>query len=106
MSTSVTYTRDGFNQDFNATIGETEFIELNANDVETEVKYRDFIFVTSVFESVFDKPKRGDIITENTECETIEYQVISPSGEPLFRKDSYSLSIKIHTQRIKWKMLR
>ena len=101
MSSTVTYSRADFKQDFLATMSESSYTEINSNDVQTDVKYADFIFVNNMFYPIFGNPIVGDSVIHTINGEIRTYEVRSPSGDTHFAKDAYNLSITVHTQKIK-----
>lgn len=98
LSIDVEYTRDALSVDLLATLGKSEFVEVNSEEVETMVTYIDFIFRKNDVESIFALPRVGDVIKYTANGETLIYEVEKPLGQQAYSVDAYNLSITIHTQ--------
>ena len=101
LSLETTYDRDGFSVSYFATLGKSIFIEVNSEDVETNVVYIDFVFRKDDIFNVFDVPKVGDTVTYESNGQTLVYEVQKPLGEQAYSVDAYNLSITIHTQLLR-----
>ena len=100
----VVYDRDGDQVSIDATVGETIFEIDNGFGVLERWEARDFlVFAKDIGLTPGEVlPRRGDRILETQGSKTFTYEVMSPSGQPLFRNsDPFRKTLRIHTKLVK-----
>ena len=98
LSQSVMYRRGAITLAISVTFGETTFADVEAEQVLSDVRTKDFIVTVADFQATFDKPLAGDTIEYTEGEENLIFEVKAPAGLPVFENDSYRLSYRIHTQ--------
>jgi len=103
LSRTVTYLRGGDSIDVAATIGRTEFEQVDEYGAVHKMESRDFLVLTTdlVLDGVQTLPKAGDRIREADGGRTFVYEVMAPGNEPPFRySDPYRRTLRIHTKHV------
>jgi len=103
LSRTVTYLRGGDSVDLAATIGRTEFEQVDEHGVIHRTESRDFLVLTAdlVLAGVPTLPRAGDRIRETAGDQIFIYEVMAPGGEPPFRySDPYRKTLRIHTKHV------
>lgn len=107
MTRTVTYVRDtpGFTYvvDLAATIGKTEFEQVDEFGIVHKTQSRDFLIraIDLVIDNAVTLPKAGDRIRETVGATTFVYEVMAPGSEPPWRySDPYRKTLRIHTKHV------
>lgn len=103
MTRAVVYQRGDNQVELSATIGRTEFEQVDEYGVVHKVESRDYLICTTdlVLASLPTLPKAGDRIRETDGQQTFVYEVMAPGGEPPFRySDPYRKALRIHTKHV------
>lgn len=104
-SQPVTYHRDAQGLAVNATVGATDFEEIDSEGRITERRGRDFIVAAADldFGAGPVDPRAGDQIRQTDKSGTVHvYEVSSPGGRPPWQwHDRYHQRRRIHTRYVK-----
>lgn len=103
LSRMVTYQRGTKSVELAATIGRTVFEQTDEYGIVHKTESRDFLIGAAdlVIDGVRVTPKAGDRIHENTDQQTLVYEVMAPGSEPPWKYcDSYRRTLRIHTKLI------
>jgi hypothetical protein len=104
----VVYARGADQVELPATIGRSNFAELNAFGILERVMSRDYLVTAAdlVLGGVPVNPERGDRIVEERDGRRHTYEVLAPNGKPHWRwSDSYHRTYRIHTKLVKTEVL-
>ena len=91
-----------------ATIGRSNFTEVNAFGVLEQVVSRDYLVTASdlVLGGAPVTPNRGDVIVEEGQGLRHTHEVLAPNGKHHWRwSDSYHRTYRIHTKLVKTEVL-
>lgn len=100
LSRYVSYRRDGTTLPCLATVSQSAFETQTDMGVVERHESRDYI--VSLQELPVDEPRRGDVIVETLNSLSVEFEVVAPSGAPVWQwADQYRTAYRIHTQAIK-----
>ncbi len=103
LSRTVTYLRGGDSVAVAATIGRTEFEQVDEYGVIHRMQSRDYLISAAdlVLAGVPEQPSAGDRIRETAGEQIFLYEVMAPGGEPPWRySDPYRRTLRIHTKFI------
>ena len=107
MTQTVLYVRDTENASYIvallATIGRTEFEQVDEFGIVHKVQSRDFLVRAAdlVLAGAPTLPKAGDRIRETVGTQTFVYEVMAPGNEPPWRhSDPYRKALRIHTKHV------
>ena len=103
MTRTVVYQRGADAVEIAATIGRTEFEQVDDFGVVQKVQSRDFLARTAdlVLAGAPTLPKAGDRIRETAGAQTFVYEVMAPGNEPPWRySDPYRKALRIHTKHV------
>ena len=105
MTRGVQYKRasDGSTVSLDATVGRTEFEQVDRFGISQRTETRDYIVRTGdlVFGGQTATPLPGDVIVETLQSESVTFEVSAIGDEPPFRfTGADRLSIRIHTKRV------
>lgn len=103
MTRTVTYVRGTDAVELQATIGRTEFEQVDEHGIVHKLESRDCLIRTSdlVLAGAATLPKSGDRIREPDGDQTFVYEVMAPGDEPPFRySDPYRKTLRIHTKHV------
>ncbi|MBW7905360.1 MAG: hypothetical protein LC135_05020 [Phycisphaerae bacterium] len=103
MTRTVVYQRGADAVEIAATIGRTEFEQVDEHGVVQRLQSRDFLVRASdlVLAGAPALPKAGDRIRETVIAQTFVYEVMAPGNEPPWRySDPYRKALRIHTKHV------
>ncbi len=103
MTRTVVYQRGADAVEIAATIGRTEFEQVDEHGVVQRLQSRDFLVRTAdvVLAGAPTLPKAGDRIRETVGAQTFVYEVMAPGNEPPWRySDPYRKALRIHTKHV------
>lgn len=103
MTRTVVYQRGADAVEIAATIGRTEFEQVDEFGIVHKVQSRDFLVRTAdlVLAGALTLPKAGDRIRETAGAQTFVYEVMAPGNEPPWRySDPYRKALRIHTKHV------
>ncbi len=103
MTRTVVYQRDADAVEIAATVGRTEFEQVDDFGVVHKVQSRDFLVRAAdlVLAGAPTLPKAGDRIRETVGAQTFVYEVMAPGKEPPWRySDPYRKALRIHTKHV------
>lgn len=103
MTRTVVYQRGADAVELAATIGRTEFEQVDEHGVVQRVQSRDFLVRAAdlVLAGAPALPKAGDRIRETVGAQTFVYEVMAPGNEPPWRySDPYRKALRIHTKHV------
>lgn len=105
LSRPVVYQRGEESIELSATIGRTEFEQVDQSGLVNKIESRDFLVRRSdlILAGAPSLPKSGDRIREESGEQVFIYEVMSPLGgnEPPFRySDPNRHTLRIHTKHI------
>jgi hypothetical protein len=105
LSRSVVYQRGEESIELAATIGRTEFEQVDQSGMVNKIESRDFLVRRSdlILGGAPSLPKPGDRIRETSDEQIFIYEVMSPLGgnEPPFRySDPNRHTLRIHTKHV------
>ncbi|MBK8915040.1 MAG: hypothetical protein IPM64_10660 [Phycisphaerales bacterium] len=103
MTRSIVYQRSDQTVALQATIGRTEFEQVDEFGVVHKLQSRDFLVRAQdlVLNSELTLPKAGDRVRETVDDVTYVYEVMSPGAEPPWRySDLYRQTLRIHTKHV------
>ncbi|KAB2949498.1 MAG: hypothetical protein F9K17_02800 [Phycisphaerae bacterium] len=103
MTRTVVYQRGADAVEIAATIGRTEFEQVDEHGVVQRLQSRDFLARTAdlVLAGAPTLPKAGDRIRETAGAQTFVYEVMAPGNEPPWRySDPYRKALRIHTKHV------
>ncbi len=103
MTRTVVYQRGADAAEIAATIGRTEFEQVDEHGVVQRLQSRDFLVRAAdlVLAGAPALPKAGDRIRETVGAQTFVYEVMAPGSEPPWRySDPYRKALRIHTKHV------
>ncbi len=103
MTRTVVYQRGADAVEIAATIGRTEFEQVDEHGVVQRLQSRDFLVRAAdlVLADAPALPKAGDRIRETVGAQTFVYEVMAPGNEPPWRySDPYRKALRIHTKHV------
>ncbi len=103
MTRTVVYQRGSDAVEIAATIGRTEFEQVDEHGVVQRIQSRDFLVRAAdlVLAGAPTLPKAGDRIRETVGTQTFVYEVMAPGNEPPWRySDPYRKALRIHTKHV------
>lgn len=103
MTRTVVYQRGADAVEIAATIGRTEFEQVDEHGVVQRLQSRDFLVRASdlVLAGAPALPKAGDRIRETVIAQTFVYEVMAPGNEPPWRySDPYRRTLRVHTKHL------
>lgn len=105
MSRPVVYQRGDVSAELQATIGRTEFEQVDEGGAGLihRIESRDFLIRTADLDLGDGPvlPKAGDRLRETVGTSVFVYEVNAPGGQPPWRySDPYRKAIRIHTKHI------
>lgn len=105
LSRPVVYQRGEESIELSATVGRTEFEQVDQSGMVNKIESRDFLVRRSdlILDGAPSLPKAGDRIRETSGNEVFIYEVMSPLGgnEPPFRySDPNRHTLRIHTKHV------
>jgi hypothetical protein len=103
MTRSVTYERGPDSVQLAATVGRTEFEQVDEHGIVQRLQSRDYLLRAAdlVLAGQVTLPKSGDLIRETDGGQTFVYGVMAPGGEPPWRySDPYRKALRIHTKHV------
>jgi hypothetical protein len=103
MTRTVVYQRGADAVEIAATIGRTEFEQVDEHGVVQRLQSRDFLVRTAdlALAGAPTLPKAGDRIRETVGAQAFVYEVMAPGNEPPWRySDSYRKALRIHTKHV------
>jgi len=103
MTRMVVYQRGGDAVEIGATIGRTEFEQVDEHGVVQRLQSRDFLVRSAdlVLAGAPTLPKAGDRIREAASDQIFIYEVMAPGGEPPYRySDPHRKTLRIHTKHV------
>jgi hypothetical protein len=103
MTRTVVYQRGADAAEISATIGRTEFEQVDERGVVQRLQSRDFLVRAAdlVLAGAPTLPKAGDRIRETVGAQTFVYEVMAPGNEPPWRySDPYRKALRIHTKHV------
>lgn len=103
MTRTVVYQRGADAVEIAATIGRTEFEQVDEHGVVQRLQSRDFLVRAAdlVLAGAPTLPKAGDRIRETVGAQTFVYEVMAPGNEPPWRySDPYRKALRIHTKHV------
>ncbi len=102
MTRTVTYVRGVDSVSLSATIGKTEFEQVDESGMVQRIESRDYIIRAAdlVLASAVTLPRAGDLIRETDGAQTFVYEVMAPGGEPPWRYNGVHNrgTLRIHTK--------
>ena len=104
----VVYARGADQVELPATVGRSNFTEVNAFGVLEQVVSRDYLVSADdlVLGGAPVTPDRGDMIVEEVNGLRHTHEVLAPSGKPHWRwSDAYHRTYRIHTKLVKTEVL-
>jgi len=103
MTRTVVYQRGANAVEIAATIGRTEFEQVDEYGVVQRLQSRDFLVRAAdlVLAGATTLPKAGDRIRETVGAQTFVYEVMAPGNEPPWRySDPYRKALRVHTKHV------
>lgn len=103
VGTDVTYVRGSHSVPVTATVGSTEFEQVDESGIVERIEARDYLIDTAdlVLNSVTVLPARGDHVEETQGGTTYTYEVMTLDGRPAWRySDRFRTKLRIHTKQI------
>jgi len=103
MTRTVVYQRGADAVEIAATIGRTEFEQVDEHGVVQRLQSRDFLLRSAdlVLAGAPTLPKAGDRIRETAGAQTFVYEIMAPGSEPPWRfSDPYRKALRIHTKHV------
>jgi hypothetical protein len=103
MTRTVTYIRGADAVDLQATIGRTEFEQVDEYGSLHKIESRDFLVRAQdlVLAGSQTLPQAGDRIRETDGDQAFVYEVMAPGDEPPFRySDPNRKTLRIHTKHV------
>jgi hypothetical protein len=103
MTRTVVYQRGSDAVEIAATIGRTEFEQVDEHGIVHRVQSRDFLVRAAdlTLAGTPTLPKAGDRIRETVGAQTFVYEVMAPGNEPPWRySDPYRTALRIHTKHV------
>lgn len=103
MTRTVVYQRGADAVEIAATVGRTEFEQVDEHGVVQRLQSRDFLVRAAdlVLAGAPTLPKAGDRIRETVGTQTFVYEVMAPGNEPPWRySDPYRNALRIHTKHV------
>ncbi|MCG3128264.1 MAG: hypothetical protein CHACPFDD_03141 [Phycisphaerae bacterium] len=103
MTRTVVYQRGADAVEIAATIGRTEFEQVDEFGAVQRLQSRDFLVRAAdlVLAGAPTLPKAGDRIRETADTQTFVYEVMAPGNEPPWRySDPYRKALRIHTKHV------
>lgn len=103
MTRTVTYIRGSDAIEINATVGRSEFEESDDYGQLLRHQSRDYLVLTEdlVIGGAQTTPMPGDVIQDEEGKATVNYEVMSPGGQPAWRyTDGQHQTLRIHTKLI------
>lgn len=103
MTRTVVYQRGADAVEIAATIGRTEFEQVDEFGIVHKVQSRDFLVrgADLVLAGAPALPKAGDRIRETVGAQTFVYEVMAPGNEPPWRySDPYRKALRVHTKHV------
>jgi len=103
MTRTVVYGRGTDSVEIAATVGRTEFEQVDEHGVVHKIESRDFLVRTAdlVLAGERTLPETGDRVCETDGDQTFVYEVMAPGSEPPFRySDPYRTALRIHTKHV------
>jgi hypothetical protein len=103
MTRTVVYQRGADAVEIAATIGRTEFEQVDEHGVVQRLQSRDFLVRAAdlVLAGAATLPKAGDRIRETVGAQTFVYEIMAPGNEPPWRYcDPYRKALRIHTKHV------
>jgi len=103
MARTVAYQRGDDSVVLSATIGRTEFEQVDEHGIVQRVESRDFIIRAAdlVLAASQTLPRGGDQIRETDGEMTFVYEVMAPGDEPPWRySDQYRKALRVHTKLV------
>ena len=103
MTQTVIYKRGAWTVELSATIGRSEFEQVDEYGIVRRIESRDFLIRTTdlVLGAAQVLPKPGDEIRETVGDTTFIYEVMAPGAEPPYRySDLYRKALRVHTKYV------
>lgn len=104
MAGTITYVRGVDTVSLSATVGKTDFEQLDESGVVQRIESRDFLIRTAdlVLAAVTTLPRAGDLIRETEGPQTFVYEVMAPGDEPPWRYSGAQdrSTLRIHTKHV------
>ncbi len=103
LTRDVTYQRGAQSVTLLATIGRTEFEQVDEYGVVSRAQSRDFLLRTAdlVLGGSTVLPQAGDRIRETDDGVTFVHEVMAPAGQPPWRySDAFRRTLRIHTKLV------
>jgi hypothetical protein len=103
MTRTVTYQRGAESLELAATVGRTEFEQVDEHGIVHKIESRDYLVRASdlVLAGAPALPKAGDRIRESAGAQAFVYEVMAPGNEPPWRySDPYRKTLRIHTKHV------
>ena len=103
MTRTVVYQRGADAVEIAATIGRTEFEQVDEFGAVQRLQSRDFLVRAAdlVLAGAPTLPKAGDRIRETVGAQTFVYEVMAPGNEPPWRySDPYRKALRVHTKHV------
>ena len=103
LSRPVLYRRGTDEKEVQATIGKTEFEQVDEFGIVHRTQSRDFLVraIDLVLNNAVTLPKAGDRVRETVGATTFVYEVMAPGSEPPWRySDAYRKTLRIHTKHV------
>jgi len=103
MTRTVVYQRGADAVEIAATIGRTEFEQVDEHGVVQRLQSRDFLVRAAdlVLAGAPTLPRAGDRIRETAGAQTFVYEVMAPGNEPPWRFSyPYRKALRIHTKHV------
>ena len=100
---AITYARGAASVELTATVGRTEFEQVDEYGVVHRTESRDFLVSAEdlILNAVEVLPAAGDVITEDDGTKTYTYEVMAPGGEPPWRhSDPQRVRLRIHSKHV------
>lgn len=103
MTRKIAYQRGTDAVSIQATVGRSEFEQVDEHGVVHKIQSRDFLVRTEdlVLAGTPTLPMAGDRIHEPEGVRTYVYEVMAPGTEPPYRySDPYRRALRIHTKHV------
>lgn len=102
MAREVVYARGAASAALSATVGRTEFVQVDEYGIDRKSESRDYLFTAAdlVLGGVLITPARGDRVRERVGDAWLIYEVGPPAGvsEPAFKwSGSERITLRVHT---------
>jgi len=101
LATSVTYVRGTDSVELAATVGRSEFEQVDESGLIRKIETRDYLFAAAdlVLGGSQATPQEGDQVLEADGPQTRVYEVMTVGTEPAWRySDPYRNTIRVHTK--------